>query len=73
MKELDRLAAGLHVARLKAEPEAPQKLPDRQIDTPDIPELLSWTGARRGLLCRPVEHQVLCRRQVERRNKEKNR
>jgi len=36
-------------AKTKAELEALQKLPDDLIDTSDIPELLDWTGARRGL------------------------
>ncbi len=36
-------------AKPKAEPEVLQELPDDQIDTSDIPELLDWTGARRGL------------------------
>lgn len=36
-------------AKPKAEPEVLQELPDGQIDTSDIPEVLDWTGARRGL------------------------
>ena len=36
-------------ARRQAELEALQELPDGQIDTSDIPELLDWTGAHRGI------------------------
>ena len=35
-------------ARRQAEPEALQELPDGQIDTSDIHELVNWSGARRG-------------------------
>lgn len=38
-------------ARRQAEPEALQELPDGQIDTSDIPEVLDWRGARCGIFC----------------------
>jgi hypothetical protein len=33
-------------------------LPDRAIDTSDAPELLDWSGAKRGLFYRPVKQQL---------------
>ena len=39
----------------KAEIEALAKLPDEKIDTSDIPEILDWAGAKRGLLYRPIK------------------
>ena len=44
-KELDELA----------------KLPDETIDTSDIPEVLDWSGAKRGLFYRPVKQQLTLR------------
>ena len=45
----------------KAEIEALAALPDQEIDTSDIPEILEWSGARRGLLYRPVKRQITLR------------
>ena len=36
-------------------------LPDERIDTSDIPEVLDWSAARRGLLYRPVKRQITLR------------
>ncbi|MCE2392910.1 MAG: BrnA antitoxin family protein [Proteobacteria bacterium] len=36
-------------------------LSDREIDTSDVPEVLDWSGARRGLLYRPVKKQITLR------------
>jgi uncharacterized protein (DUF4415 family) len=47
--------------RQKAELEALAALPEDQIDTKDIPEVLDWTGAKRGLFYRPVKQQVTLR------------
>ena len=44
-----------------AELEALEALPDREIDTSDIPEILDWSGARRGALYRPVKQQITLR------------
>ena len=41
----------------RAEIEALANLPDETIDTGDIPEIVDWTGARRGLLYRPIKQQ----------------
>ena len=45
----------------KAEIEALAALPEEEIDTSDIPEILDWTDARRGLLYRPVKKQITLR------------
>lgn len=45
----------------KAEIESLAALPDEKIDTSDIPEILDWSGARRGLLYRPVKQQITLR------------
>ena len=45
----------------KAEIRALAALPDEQIDTSDIPEILDWSGAKRGLLYRPVKQQITLR------------
>lgn len=37
------------------------RLPDSAIDTADVPELLDWSGARRGLFYRPVKQQLTLR------------
>lgn len=36
-------------------------LPDDRIDTREAPEQTDWTGARRGLLYRPVKQQLTLR------------
>ncbi len=45
----------------KAEIEALAALPEEAIDTSDLPEILDWSGARRGLLYRPVKRQITLR------------
>jgi len=45
----------------KAEIEALASLPEEEIDTSDILEILDWTDARRGLLYRPVKKQITLR------------
>ena len=36
-------------------------LPDSAIDRSDAPELLDWSGAKRGLFYRPVKQQLTLR------------
>jgi uncharacterized protein (DUF4415 family) len=36
-------------------------LPDNAIDTSDAPEMLDWSGAKRGLFYRPVKQQLTLR------------
>jgi uncharacterized protein (DUF4415 family) len=36
-------------------------LPDDAIDTSDAPELLDWSGVKRGLFYRPVKQQLTLR------------
>ncbi len=38
-----------------------EALPDDQIDTGDIPEILDWSDARRGVFYRPVKRQITLR------------
>ena len=45
----------------RAELQALEELPDDQIDTSGIPELLDWTGAPRGAFYRPVKRQITLR------------
>jgi uncharacterized protein (DUF4415 family) len=45
----------------RAELQALAALPDPQIDTRDMPEILDWSGARRGVLYRPVKQQITLR------------
>ncbi|MCH9018953.1 MAG: BrnA antitoxin family protein [Proteobacteria bacterium] len=45
----------------KAELEALAALPDDRIDVSDIPEVRDWSGAKRGLLYRPVKKQLTLR------------
>lgn len=35
--------------------------PDSEINTDDIPEILDWSGARRGVFYRPVKQQITLR------------
>jgi len=45
----------------QAEIQALAALPDERIDTSDIPEILDWSGAKRGVLYRPVKQQITLR------------
>jgi uncharacterized protein (DUF4415 family) len=45
----------------QAELEALAALPDNHIDTRDMPEVRDWSGARRGLLFRPIKQQLTLR------------
>ena len=44
-----------------AELDALAELPDDEIDTSDIPEILDWSGGRRGIFYRPVKQQITLR------------
>jgi uncharacterized protein (DUF4415 family) len=44
-----------------AELAALAALPDDAIDTSDAPELLDWSGAKRGLFYRPLKQQLTLR------------
>lgn len=48
-----------------AELQALEELPDDQIDTADIPEVLDWTGARRGLFYDPAKRQLPLRQHAK--------
>ena len=45
----------------KAEIKALEKSPDEQIDTTDIPEILDWSEAKRGVFYRPLKQQLTLR------------
>ncbi len=55
-KENSRLAGDR-----RAELTALEGLPDDEINTTDIPELLDWSDARRGVFYRPVKQQLTLR------------
>jgi uncharacterized protein (DUF4415 family) len=48
-------------AKQKAQLEALSALPDDQIDIDDIPEVLDWSTAKRGLFYRPIKQQITLR------------
>ena len=43
---------------MRDEIETLKALPDEQINTDDVPEVLDWSGARRGVFYRPNERDV---------------
>jgi len=45
----------------KLELKAIAALPDQEIDTREMPEIVDWSGARRGLFYRPVKRQITLR------------
>jgi uncharacterized protein (DUF4415 family) len=45
----------------RAELKSLAALPDDVIDTSDAPELVDWSGAKRGLFYRPVKQQLTLR------------
>jgi uncharacterized protein (DUF4415 family) len=49
------------IRKQRAELAALAALPERDIDTRDIPEVVDWSGARRGVFFRPVKQQLTLR------------
>ncbi len=49
----------------KADLAALEALPDDQIDTSDLPEIVNWPDARRGLFYRPLKKQITLRLDVD--------
>ena len=47
--------------RRRADLQALAELPDDQIDTTDIPEILDRSGTQRGVFYRPVKKQITLR------------
>ena len=45
----------------QAELDVLAALPEEEIDTRDMPEIADWSGARRGVLYRPVKRQITLR------------
>ena len=48
-------------ADVQSQIQALEALPDDQIDTTDVPEILDWFDARRGVFYRPVKQQITLR------------
>ena len=46
---------------IQAEIDALAVLPESEINTDDIPEVPSWTGAQRGVFYRPIKQQITLR------------
>jgi len=47
--------------RQRVDLQSLQEMPDDQIDAADIPEILDWTCAKRGVFCRTVKQQITLR------------
>ena len=45
----------------KVDLAALETIPDAEIDTSDIPEVVNWPDAQRGLFYRPVKKQITLR------------
>ncbi len=56
-KEISKRLTREQLAELKSL----EALPDSAIDTSDTPEVLDWSGAKRGLFYRPVKQQLTLR------------
>ena len=56
-KETSKRLTGEQLAELKSL----AAVPDSAIDTSDAPELLDWSGAKRGVFYRPVKQQLTLR------------
>ena len=54
-------ASKLSKSAQMAELTALAALPDDAVDTSDAPEMLDWSGAKRGLFYRPVKRQLTLR------------
>lgn len=48
-------------AKQKTELDALARMPEERIDTRKIPEVRDWSGAKRGLLYRPLKQQLTLR------------
>jgi uncharacterized protein (DUF4415 family) len=48
-------------AKQSAELMALAAKPDDQIDTSDMPEVLNWSGAKRGVFYKPIKQQLTLR------------
>jgi uncharacterized protein (DUF4415 family) len=48
-------------AKQRADLDAVAAMPDDKINTADAPEQVDWSGAKRGLLYRPIKKQITLR------------
>jgi uncharacterized protein (DUF4415 family) len=62
---MKKVASEHLTAKQKAQLKALVALPDDQINTDDIPEVLNWSGAKRGLFYRPIKQQITLRLDAE--------
>ena len=46
---------------IQAKVDALASMPEEQIDTSDMPEVLDWSKAKRGMFYRPVKKQITLR------------
>jgi uncharacterized protein (DUF4415 family) len=46
---------------IQAEIDALAALPETEIQTDDLPEVLDWSGAKRGMFYRPIKRQITLR------------
>jgi uncharacterized protein len=60
-KYMKRGASKLSKAEQLAELTALAAVPDEAIDTSDAPEVLDWSGAKRGLFYRPLKQRLTLR------------
>lgn len=49
----------------KADLDALEARPDGSVDTSDIPEILDWSGGKRGLFYRPPQREAVSRSDIE--------
>ena len=66
MKEIRTKRARVELTeQQKADLERLRNMPDEEIDTSDIPEILDWSNAKRGMFYRPVKQQITLRLDAE--------
>ncbi len=46
---------------IQTEIDALAALPETEIQTDDLPEVLDWSGAKRGMFYRPIKQQITLR------------
>ena len=52
-RDITELPAGV-----QEQVRALEALPEDRVDTTDIPEVVDWSDARRGVFCRPAKQRV---------------
>lgn len=62
---MKKATSGTLTEAQKADLAALDALPDDQIDTSDLPEIVNWPDAQRGVFYRPVKKQIALRLDVD--------